>query len=182
MTGRVESNHRRDGANSERSCVRGGNNFPSRFFFFFFDLKNPGFPKIKSNDGDFCDGALTQKSLLFENILIDKCEQRRPCAIVVVVIVDGHAVSSFALQREETNTLHCLTHSTCFLNIFKLVLWGVGWWVPACAVHLQRDPVVFSRYESVDVIVPQLLHHGRQLSVTLSHDTTARPCSRSRGG
>lgn len=35
--------------------------------------------------------------------------------------------------------------------------------------HLQRDAVVFSRYESVDVIVPELLHHGRQLSVALDH-------------
>lgn len=39
--------------------------------------------------------------------------------------------------------------------------------------HLQRDPVVFSRYESVDVIVPELLHHGRQLSVTLDHNGAA---------
>lgn len=41
--------------------------------------------------------ALTQKSLLFENVLIDICKQRISCAIVVVIIVDGHAVSSFAL-------------------------------------------------------------------------------------
>lgn len=35
-----------------------------------------------------------------------------------------------------------------------------------CMVHLQRDPVVFSGRESVDIIVPKLLHHSRQLSVT----------------
>lgn len=49
-----------------------------------------------------------------------------------------------------------------------------------CVVHLQRDPVVFPRFESVDVIVPYFLHHGRQLSVTLNHDATARLCSWSR--
>lgn len=42
-----------------------------------------------------------------------------------------------------------------------------------CVAHLQRDPVVFSRHESVDVVVPELLHHGRQLSVTLDHDVAA---------
>lgn len=36
-------------------------------------------------------------------------------------------------------------------------------------VHLQRDPVVLSRCESVDVVVPQLLHHGWQLPVALHH-------------
>ena len=49
-----------------------------------------------------------------------------------------------------------------------------------CADNLQRDLVVHSRFESVDVIVPQLLHHGRQLSVTLNHDATARLGSESR--
>ena len=36
-------------------------------------------------------------------------------------------------------------------------------------VHLKRDPVVFARLEPVDVIVPQRLRHGGQLSVTLDH-------------
>lgn len=32
-------------------------------------------------------------------------------------------------------------------------------------MHLQRDPVVFSGREPVDVVVPKPLHHSRQLSV-----------------
>lgn len=40
---------------------------------------------------------------------------------------------------------------------------GVGW--GRGGEHLQRDPVVFSGRESVDVVVPKLLHHSRQLSV-----------------
>lgn len=41
-----------------------------------------------------------------------------------------------------------------------------------CVVHLKGDPVVFSRFESVGVAVPQLLCNGRELSVTLNHDVT----------
>lgn len=45
-------------------------------------------------------GALTQKRLLLEDALVDKREQRRPRSVVVVVDVDGRAVSGFALQQE----------------------------------------------------------------------------------
>lgn len=55
----------------------------------------------------FCDGrALTQKSLLLENVLIDERKERRARSVVVVVVVDGHAVPGFALQW--TRTIHKL--------------------------------------------------------------------------
>lgn len=51
--------------------------------------------------------SLTQKSLLFENVLIHECEQWIPCPIVVV-IVDGHAGPSFALQQGESQFIEFL--------------------------------------------------------------------------
>lgn len=59
----------------------------------------------KALEGGKCQSsilcALTQKRLLLENVLVDKREQRRPRSVVVVIVVDGRAVSSFALQQEE---------------------------------------------------------------------------------
>lgn len=95
--------------------------------------------------------APTQKRLLLEDILVDKREQRRARSVVVVVLIAGRAVSGFALQRWETRS-----------NPRRLCASGR-------LAHLQRDPVVLARRESVDVIVPELLHHGRQLPVALDH-------------
>lgn len=102
--------------------------------------------------------ALTQKGLLLENVLIDERKQRRPRSVVVVVVGDGCAVS-FALQGVGEEK--------------PVKPQRVAPVSPGCVAHLQRDPVVFSRHESVDVVVPELLHHGRQLSVTLDHDVAA---------
>lgn len=66
-----------------------------------------GFCTATQNQKVFCDGrALTQKSLLLENVLIDERKERRARSVVVVVVADGHAVPGFALQR--TTTVHKL--------------------------------------------------------------------------
>lgn len=58
---------------------------------------------------------LTQKSLLFESVLIHKCKQRISCSIIVVLIEASHAVSSFALQQEEN-----LSNLTCkFMEFYR---------------------------------------------------------------
>lgn len=105
--------------------------------------------------------ALTQKGLLLENVLIDERKQRRPRSVVVVVVGDGRTVS-FALRGVggEGEEKPVKPQRVALVS-------------PGCVAHLQRDPVVFSRHESVDVVVPELLHHGRQLSVTLDHDVAA---------
>ena len=61
---------------------------------------------------------LTQKSLLLENVLIHISEERISRSVTVVVIVGGHAVSSFALQpNTDTETLFS-TWLLCFhINI-----------------------------------------------------------------
>lgn len=96
--------------------------------------------------------ALTQKRLLLEDALVNKGEQRRSRSVVIVVVVGSCAVSSFALQQKKSSKAQRIS-APCSSHL----------------AHLQRDPVVFPRYESVDVIVPELLHHGRQLPVTLDH-------------
>lgn len=103
--------------------------------------------------------ALTQKGLLLENVLIDERKQRRPRSVVVVVVGDGRTVS-FALRGGGGGEKPVKPQRVAPVS-------------PGCVAHLQRDPVVFSRHESVDVVVPELLHHGRQLSVTLDHDVAA---------
>lgn len=131
---------------------------------------------------------LTQEGLLFENVLVDKCKQRRPrsvIVVIVVIVVDGHAVR-FALQQQENQTKaelvapllpHVLDTDGSGLST---TLRSLELPMTDCfrepisqpyvvRVHLQRDPVVLSRCESVDVVVPQLLHHGRQLPVALDH-------------
>lgn len=84
-------------------------------------IKSDGFTASVCSEVFLC--PLTQKSLLLENVLIHKSKQRKSCSVVVVVVVGGHAVSSFALQQNtDTDTLFNAWRLCFHINIFIFCL------------------------------------------------------------